>query len=64
MSQHMRFLSALLASVFVTLAIPLSGQNPESLPDIDVLYIERTPRYPGYRPDTNKMGKRNLVVDG
>ena len=28
------------------------SQKPENLPDIDVLYIERSPRYPGYRLDS------------
>ena len=39
--------------VLFALLAPLSAlaQKPEQLPDIDVLYIERTPRYPGYALD-------------
>src|SRR5438067_7457941 len=43
-------------------AAPLIGQNPETLPDIDVLYIERTPRYPGYRPDYDLPGREGVPV--
>ena len=44
-------LCALAVLLSLSLSMPAGfAQNPETLPDIDVLYIERTPRYPGYRP--------------
>jgi hypothetical protein len=49
------------------LLLPLAAraQRPERLPDLDVLYIERTPRYPGYRPEYGLKGHEGvpLLVD-
>src|SRR5688572_3179709 len=51
-------------TIVLLLLIAASGgaQNPETLPDIDVLYIERTPRYPGYRPDYDRPGLQGVPV--
>src|SRR5437870_4670258 len=37
-------------------------QIPEQLPDIDVLYIERTPRYPGYALDYGRKGSEGVPI--
>src|SRR5438552_16402523 len=44
------------------LPIPTLAQNPDRLPDLDVLTIERTPRYPGYRPEYNVKGLEGVPV--
>src|SRR5438094_448005 len=38
------------------------AQRQENLPDIDVLYIERTPRYPGYRVDYDRPGSQGVPI--
>jgi DNA-binding beta-propeller fold protein YncE len=48
--------------VLALLSVPVYGQRPESLPDLDVTYIERTPRYPGYRPDYDVPGMKGVPV--
>jgi DNA-binding beta-propeller fold protein YncE len=59
-----RFARTLLFALiaFVGLATPTMAQRPENLPDIDVIYIERTPRYPGYRPDYDLPGWKGVPV--
>ncbi len=38
------------------------AQRPESLPDLDVTYIERTPRYPGYLPSYDVKGMEGVPI--
>src|ERR1041385_5032339 len=55
----MRFLTFV---CLLTVQLPALAQRPERLPDIDVLYIERTPRYPGYRPDYDLPGHQGVPI--
>jgi hypothetical protein len=51
--------------LILCLLSPARVQKPEQLPDLDVLYIERTPRYPGYMLDYDSRGMEGvpLVVE-
>lgn len=53
--------STLIAFLAMTSALSSARpQAPDRLPDIDVLYIERTPRYPGYTPDYDLPGRKGV----
>lgn len=52
----------LMAAALLCLSLPARAQQPAPLPDLDVLYIERTPRYPGYALDYNRPGREGLPV--
>ena len=55
-----RLLSSLVALLLSADASTARAQTPDRLPDIDVLYIERTPRYPGYQPDYDLPGRKGV----
>jgi hypothetical protein len=58
----MRFASLPFVVLLASLPGAVAPQLPDSLPDIDVLYIERTSRYPGYRPDYDLPGRQGVPV--
>jgi hypothetical protein len=49
-------------AVTALLPTPSYSQNLDGLPDVDVLYIERTPRYPGYKPSYDQPGKQGVPI--
>jgi len=48
--------------LFLLLPFPTLAQPPDQLPDLDVLYIERTPRYPGYALDYDRPGQEGVPI--
>lgn len=44
------------------IAAPALSQTADRLPDVNVLYIERTPRYPGYRLDYSRPGWEGVPI--
>jgi DNA-binding beta-propeller fold protein YncE len=51
---------SVLALTVLALAVPAAAQTPDpKVCDIDVLYIQRTPRYPGYLPHYDLSGLEN-----
>lgn len=58
----MRQTIAVVLSLLCTALNLAFAQPPEALPDLDVTYIERTPKYPGYRVDYDQPGKRGAPI--
>src|SRR5207248_1239068 len=59
--QH-RLFRTLVTLLAITACSGTLAQLPEKLPDIDVTYIERTPRYPGYQPDYDVPGSKGVPI--
>lgn len=56
-----KLLNRLLLVLLMTgFASSIQGQLPDQLPDLDVVYIERTPRYPGYLPRYDLPGREGV----
>ncbi len=61
----MRYAALAALALLPAALLPARAQRPENLPDLDVTYIERTPRYPGYMLSYDLPGKQGvpIVVD-